>query len=159
MVGIHKHRVAFLCANIAIILAYKLSIYLSTLCTTYSPVLKLFEFGEGALVNESLDEGLVLFLRAVTHVHACRLALLHILFHKLPNVRLEARQLNARGYRHLAKLQLLASGFEAMQKIKNTFFNLQLTKQAVICATARVKLQAICIIAQQLLHTNDRLSV
>ena len=29
MVGIYKHQVVFLCANIAIILAYKLSIYLS----------------------------------------------------------------------------------------------------------------------------------
>lgn len=94
------------------------------LCKSYSPVLKVFEFGEGALVNKSLDEGLVLLLRAITYVHTCRLALLHILLHKLLNVRLEARQWNTR---HLAKLQLLASGFEAMQKIKNTFFNLQLT--------------------------------
>ena len=84
------------------------------LCTSYSPVLKVFEFGEGALVNKSLDEGLVLLLRAVTYVHTCRLALLHILLHKLLIVRLEARQWNNRGERHLVKLQLLASGFEAI---------------------------------------------
>ena len=57
-------------------------------------------------------------------MHACRLALLHILLHKLLNVRLETRQWNTGGYRHLAKLQLLASGFEAMQKINKYIFQL-----------------------------------
>lgn len=128
------------------------------LCTSNLPVFKLFEFGEGALVNESLDEGLVLLLWAVTHVHACRLTLLHILFHKLLKVRLEARQRYTTGYRHLVMLQLLASGLEAMQN-KNHFSWSWYWKPAIICATARVGLQVTLCNFKQVLHPNDRLVI